>query len=253
MTENTALQIENMKSQTFGVEIEGNNITRQKAAKVAAEFFGTGRYEYTASRNGYMTWSAWDAEGREWKFQRDVSIDGPDEQKCEMVTPILTNKDMELLQNLVRTLRKAGMKSDATRGCGVHIHIGAKGHTPQTLRNLVNIMAAHESQLAKAIKIDRYEGYPYYYYKKELEVNVTPLEGGEPMNLTAMVYIMADDHTKREPDAFYYKVLLNGYLNFKFPLPILEQALADSIGKRKAVSWLKANGMTQQQEVTQDA
>lgn len=156
MTENTALQIENMKNQTFGVEIEGNNITRQKAAKVAAEFFGTGRYEYTASRNGYMTWSAWDAEGREWKFQRDVSIDGPDEQKCEMVTPILTYKDMELLQNLVRTLRKAGMKSDATRGCGVHIHIGAKGHTPQTLRNLVNIMAAHESQLAKAIKIDRY-------------------------------------------------------------------------------------------------
>lgn len=101
--------------------------------------------------------------------------------------------------------------------------------------------------------LDRYEGYPYYYYKKELEVKVTPLEGGEPMNLTAMVYIMADDHKKREPDAFYYKVLLDGYLNFKFSLPILEQALADSIGKRKAVSWLKANGMTKQQEVTQDA
>src|SRR5699024_504333 len=46
------------------------------------------------------------------------------------------------------------MKSDAGRGCGVHIHIGAKGHTPQTIRNLVNIMASHESQIAKAIKVD---------------------------------------------------------------------------------------------------
>ena len=101
-----------------------------------------------------MTWSAWDAQGREWKFQRDVSIEGPDDQKCEMVTPILTYADMELLQGLVRALRKAGMKSDAGRGCGVHIHIGAKGHTPQTIRNLVNIMASHESQIAKAIKVD---------------------------------------------------------------------------------------------------
>ena len=71
-----------------------------------------------------------------------------------MVTPILTYADMELLQGLVRVLRKAGMKSDADRGAGVHIHIGAKGHTPQTIRNLVNIMASHESQIAKAIKVD---------------------------------------------------------------------------------------------------
>lgn len=154
MKEATRIQIENMKNQTFGVEIEGNNITRKKAAEKAAAYFGTGRSEYTAHRNGYMTWSAWDAQGREWKFQRDVSIEGPDDQKCEMVTPILTYADMELLQGLVRTLRKAGMKSDAGRGCGVHIHIGAKGHTPQTIRNLVNIMASHESQIAKAIKVD---------------------------------------------------------------------------------------------------
>jgi hypothetical protein len=145
-----------MKNQTFGVEVEGNNITRQKAAAKAAEFFGTQRSEYTVSRNGYMTWSAWDQQGREWKFQKDVSISGPDDQKCEMVTPILTYADMELLQGLIRVLRKAGMKSDASRGCGVHIHIGAKGHTPQTIRNLVNIMAAHETQIAKAIKVDRY-------------------------------------------------------------------------------------------------
>lgn len=156
MNEKTRIQIEEMKKQTIGVEVEMNNIERSRAAKVAAEFFGTGRFEDTARRNGYCTWSAWDAQGREWKFQRDVSIDGPDSQKCELVTPILTYADMETLQELIRRLRRAGAKSDSTRGCGVHIHIGAKGHTPQTLRNLANIMASHESLLAEALDLDHY-------------------------------------------------------------------------------------------------
>ena len=147
--------MEEAKKQTIGVEVEMNNITRQKAAKLAAEFFATGRYEDTARRNGYSTWSAWDEQGREWKFQKDVSIAGPDAEKCEMVTPILTYADMENLQELIRVLRKAGAKSDATRGCGVHIHIGAKGHTPQSLRNLANIMASHESLIAEALNLDQ--------------------------------------------------------------------------------------------------
>ena len=88
MTNKTLNQIAEMKKQTIGVEVEMNNITRDKAARLAAEYFGTGRYENTASRNGYSTWSAWDANGREWKFQKDVSIAGTDSEKCEMVTPI---------------------------------------------------------------------------------------------------------------------------------------------------------------------
>ena len=155
MNEKLMNQVAEMKKQTIGVEVEMNSIARSKAAKLAAEFFGTGRYQDTARRNGYYTWSAWDAQGREWKFQRDVSIAGPDGEKCEMVTPILTYADMDTLQELVRRLRKAGAKSDATRGCGVHIHIGAKGHDARTLRNLANIMASHERLLADALNLDR--------------------------------------------------------------------------------------------------
>ena len=154
MNEKIKIQIAEMKKQTIGVEIEMNNITREKAASVAAKFFGTGHYENTAARNGYCTWTAWDTEGREWKFQKDASIAGNDSEKCEMVTPILHYKDIEMLQELVRKLRKAGAKSDATRGCGIHIHIGADGHTAQTLRNLTNIMASHESLIADALNID---------------------------------------------------------------------------------------------------
>ena len=155
MNAKTVQQIENLKNQTVGVEIEMNHITRDRAAKIAAEFFGTDDFKDTATRNGYYTWSAWDAQGREWKFQRDVSIAGPDSEKCELVTPILHYEDIETLQELVRRLRKAGAVSHAGVGAGVHIHIGANGHTPQSLRNLANLMAGHEQLIADALKIDQ--------------------------------------------------------------------------------------------------
>ena len=107
MNEKMRNQVAEMKKQTIGVEVEMNSITRRNAAKLAAEFFGTECYQDTAYRNGYCTWSAWDAQGREWKFQRDSSIHGPDDERCEMVTPILTYADMDTLQELVRRLRKA--------------------------------------------------------------------------------------------------------------------------------------------------
>ena len=52
MNEKMTNQIAEMRKQTIGVEVEMNSIKREKAAKIAAEYFGTGRYEYTAGRNG---------------------------------------------------------------------------------------------------------------------------------------------------------------------------------------------------------
>lgn len=151
MTNATAKQIESMKAQTYGVEVEMNAITREKAAQTAAAFFGAGAPAYKGG--AYYAWEVKDAQGRTWSFQRDSSIQGPDDEKCEMVTPVLTYTDMETLQELIRQLRHAGAKSCPSRGCGVHIHIGGDGHTPQTIRNLVNLMASHEDELTKAIEI----------------------------------------------------------------------------------------------------
>ena len=153
MNDKTREQIEAVKMQTIGVEVEMNNITREKAARKVAEFFGTTAW-YAASEYGYMSWACKDQQGRVWKFQRDISIHGPEAEKCEMVTPILTYEDIETLQAIIRLLRTAGAKSSPSRGCGVHIHIGKGNHTPKTLRNLVNIMAAHEQQIGRAIRID---------------------------------------------------------------------------------------------------
>ena len=186
---NTEKQIVGMKAQTFGVEVEGNHITRQNAAKVAAEFFGTDHYEYTASVDGYMTWSAWDRQGRKWKFSRDVSINGPDEEKCEMVTPILTYDDIETLQELLRRLRKAGMRSCPKEGCGVHIHVGLKGldgrdHDAKSLRNLANIMASHEKLIGRAIWID--EGRTYHYCKTVNPKFLERLNREKPQTMEAL-------------------------------------------------------------------
>lgn len=153
MNDKTREQIEAMKNQTIGVEIEMNNITREKAARKVAEYFGT-RAWYADCEYGYYSWACKDQQGRVWKFQRDSSIFGPDAEKCELVTPILTYDDIEPLQEIIRLLRKAGAKSGPSRGCGVHIHIGKGDHTAKTIRNLVNIMAAHEQQIGRAIRID---------------------------------------------------------------------------------------------------
>ena len=160
MNDKTREQIEAMKNQTIGVEVEMNNITREKAAKKVAEFFGTTAW-YAANQYGYFSWTCKDQQGRVWKFQRDTSINGPDAEKCELVTPILTYEDIETLQAIIRLLRKAGAKSSPSRGCGVHIHIGKGDHTAKTLRNLVNIMAAHERQIGRAIRLSQSREYSY--------------------------------------------------------------------------------------------
>ncbi len=156
MKEKTATQIANMKKDyTFGVEVEMNGIMRSRAARIASEYFGTRRYENTAMRNGYMTWSAYDQTGREWKFSRDVSIAGPDAEKCELITPVLEYEDIPVLQELLRLLRKAGAVSNPSVGAGVHLHIARKeGFSVKDVKNLVNIMAAHEEQIGRAIRID---------------------------------------------------------------------------------------------------
>jgi len=153
MNAKTERQIARMKEQTIGVEVEMNHITRENAAKAVAGYFGTQAY-YAGETYGYDAWACEDSRGRVWKFQRDSSISGPEEEKCEMVTPILTYSDVEPLQEIVRILRHKGAVSNPNNGCGVHIHIGANGHTPETIRNLSNIMASHEGLLIKALNID---------------------------------------------------------------------------------------------------
>jgi len=138
-----------MKDQTFGIEIEMNHISREKAAQVIADHFGT---TVTHLGGTYDTRRVPDDIGRRWKVVYDSSISGPWEEKTEVVSPICRWEDIPTVQELVRKLRGAGAQVD--RSCGIHVHIGLGDHSPKTLRNLVNIVNAKEDLLTMALQID---------------------------------------------------------------------------------------------------
>lgn len=149
-----------MRTQRFGIEIEMTGVTREKAAEAIAEYFGTESF-YIGTY--YKTYGAKDRQGRTWKATFDSSIiaqkksggrtvRAADEYKCEVVSPILTYEDMADLQEIIRQLRHKGAFVNSQ--CGIHIHVDASLYTPQTLRNLVNIIASKEDILYKALRID---------------------------------------------------------------------------------------------------
>ena len=146
----------NMREQTFGVEIEMTGITRSRAAKTIAAYFGTEASHYGG---GYDAHHAKDSQERIWKAMSDSSIraqrkDGShasDLYKTEVVTPILRYSDIEDLQEILRKLRKAG--AVVNESTGIHIHIGAENFTPATLCNLLKNIRSKEDILYKALKV----------------------------------------------------------------------------------------------------
>jgi len=140
-----------MKNLKFGVEIEFTGITREAAAELVADFFGTGFfYEGGELNERYIV----DRDQRVWKVVRDSSIEAVEEEtKCELVTPILQYSDLETLLSMVEKLRFAG--SVVNRSCAIHIHVDAKGFTPQGVVNLVMLIGSREQLLYKAFGIGK--------------------------------------------------------------------------------------------------
>ena len=105
-----------MKNLKYGVEIEFLGITREAAAEVVADFFSTGYfYEGGELRERDIA----DSNQRLWRVVRDASIEAySDEEQCELVTPILTYSDLEILQQLASKLKAAG--ASVNRSCGLH-------------------------------------------------------------------------------------------------------------------------------------
>lgn len=81
------------------------------------------------------------------------------------------------------------------------------------------------------IRLDRYEGYPSFYYKKILGVEMTPLSGGRQISVKALVYIMHEERDLGIPSQRYINICAEGYRRFGFDLKYLEEALGKSIKK----------------------
>lgn len=138
-----------MKKLKYGVEIEFLGITREAAAELVADFFGTGFFFEGGALNER---DIADDEYRIWRVVRDASIDAySNDEQCELVTPILYYQDLEVLLELVQRLQEAGAKVNMS--CGLHIHVDAKGFTPQAIVNLVTLIGSKEQILYKALGI----------------------------------------------------------------------------------------------------
>lgn len=64
--------------------------------------------------------------------------------------------------------------------------------------------------------LDRYEGFPHFYYKEYLDV---------PGYGKAMVYIMYEERLLGMPTTHYWQVLHDAYVMFKFDETILDEAM----------------------------
>lgn len=198
-----------MRSQNFGIEIEMTGITRSTAAKVIAGYFHT---DATHVGGCYDAYSVRDNDSRMWKIMRDASVrcenrsgqNASSLYSVEFVTPICNYDDIETIQELVRKLRGAGARVNSS--CGLHCHINAAPHTPETLRNIVNIMAAKEDLLYKALKVN--VSREYYCQKMDTrfldEINNRP-----PMSMEQIksMWYDGEDYSYRHYDDTRYHAL----------------------------------------------
>lgn len=177
-----------MKTQHFGIEIEMTGITRSKAASLMATFFGTGRKYHEGG--AYDTYIAEDRQGRKWKAMNDSSlfpekkaggrtVEATTNYRTEVVSPILSYDDIPSLQELIRTLGRAG--AFANSSCGIHIHVGAELFTPKTLRNLVNVFYSKEDLIYRALSIN--PGREHRYCRKTDERFLRELNKKRPATM----------------------------------------------------------------------
>lgn len=72
--------------------------------------------------------------------------------------------------------------------------------------------------------LDRYEGYPNFYYKKELTLPITGIKTGKVRNRRVFVYIMHEERALGIPSVFYMQTCMEGYDNFGFDRSLLVDA-----------------------------
>ena len=80
--------------------------------------------------------------------------------------------------------------------------------------------------------LDRYEGFPTFYYKKEMELEVKGIKTGKVRKRKCYVYIMHEERELGIPSGRYVKTCLDGYQAFGFDEKYLFDAI--KISRRNA-------------------
>lgn len=77
-------------------------------------------------------------------------------------------------------------------------------------------VAIWEVTTADERSLDRYEGYPSFYYKKDIAVKYKGIKTGKQHTVTAFVYIMHEERPLGIPTDFYLRTCIEGYSVFGF-------------------------------------
>ena len=76
-------------------------------------------------------------------------------------------------------------------------------------------------------ELDLYEGFPTFYYRKEMQVEVR-MTDGTVRELPAFVYIMHEDRQMGKPSPGYIRTCEEGYRDFEFDQKYLDEAYEKS-------------------------
>lgn len=99
-----------------------------------------------------------------------------------------------------------------------------------------------EVQPEDEMSLDRYEGFPRFYYKKEIKVRYKGIRTGKIRTVTAFAYIMHEDRPYGIPSDVYMDVCREGYDIFHLDKRFLEEAVERS---RKRMLKADRNGVVQ--------
>ena len=81
-----------------------------------------------------------------------------------------------------------------------------------------------EVTAADEAALDRYEGFPNFYYKKDIKLQYKGIRTGKRRTVTAFAYIMHEERPIGIPSNFYMRTCLEGYDTFYFDKNILIDA-----------------------------
>lgn len=94
-------------------------------------------------------------------------------------------------------------------------------------------VAAWEVTADDELRLDRYEGFPNFYYKKELRLPITGMKTGKVRMRDAFVYIMHEERQLGLPSANYVRICRDGYDFFGFGQRYLTEAIQRSLEEMK--------------------
>ena len=92
-----------------------------------------------------------------------------------------------------------------------------------TLR-LRNAVVVREVTASDEAALDRNEGFPHFYYKRDIRLKYKGIRTGKHRTVTAFDYIMHEDRPVGVPSDFYMRTCLEGYDTFRFDKNILVNA-----------------------------